>query len=132
MKGVFNHLNNWLHRKESEKFTTDGDGNTAVRSQGEISLAIEVDSGLTQNIAAPLANTEYSFTIPLGTKRFEWKSRKFGEIQWSFQIGESGTTFSTLSPGNLKTEDNLKLVVPIVVYFRSNKANDTIELSSWS
>lgn len=132
MKGIYDHLNSWLRRKEAEKFTTDGDGNTAVRIDGEISLEIEVSTGLTQNISAAVAGTEYTFTIPVGTKRFEWSSRKNSTVKWTFQSGQSGIIFSTLEPGNIKQENNLKLTTPIVIYFQCSKSGDTIELSSWS
>jgi len=36
MNEIWTKLNSWLHRKESEKFTTDGDGNTAINISGTV------------------------------------------------------------------------------------------------
>lgn len=38
MNEILAKINSWIHRKEAEKFTVDGDGNTAVRVIGKVEL----------------------------------------------------------------------------------------------
>lgn len=39
MNEILEMINSWLHRKEAEKFTTDGSGNTAVRTEGSVTVS---------------------------------------------------------------------------------------------
>jgi hypothetical protein len=83
------------------------------------------------NVSMPLAATEYTFTFPSGTKKFSLKTRVTSNLQYTFQSGQSGTTFVTIPPGCNYSEENLSLSTSLSIYFQSNKPSNTLELTLW-
>jgi hypothetical protein len=82
------------------------------------------------NVAAPSANTEYSFTFPANTLHFTLKSRKYGRLQLTYSAGNSGTIFLTAAPGTVYSVSSA-LVGGLTIYFQSTQASDTIEILTW-
>jgi len=85
-----------------------------------------------QNVAMPLANTEYSFAIPVNTKRITFITRKDSILQYSFAAGQSGTIYKTSYPGFEAEFSNLDTSAGHVLYFRSNKPDNTLEIVYWT
>jgi hypothetical protein len=84
------------------------------------------------NVAVTLANTEYSYTFPTGTKNFLLRDRDAdSKLRIAYALGDTGTTYFTNYPGNIYTSDNLATTSGFTIYFRSNKANRVIEILSW-
>lgn len=83
------------------------------------------------NVDIMLANTEYSYTLPVGTTRFEIKLRNMGiPLKICFVSGGSGTTYKNLASGHSHREENIKRG-PNILYFRSATASQVAEIISW-
>jgi len=71
MNEIWTKLNAWLHRKESEKFTTDGDGNTAINIIGTVTQEGLNEGG--QITSVPLTDSDWTLlersatTTPIGS-----------------------------------------------------------------
>jgi len=85
------------------------------------------------NIAMPLSGTEYSLTLPIGTKRFQIRVRSgAAPLQLSYTAGSSGTLFMDMPRGCNYTEENLALTSILPVYFQSSTASITVECTIWT
>lgn len=84
-------------------------------------------------VAVVLANTEYSYTFPTGTKSFMLRDRESdSKLRIAYTaLGTSGNDYFTNYPGNIYPKDNLNTTSGFTIYFRSNKAGRTIEILSW-
>ena len=77
------------------------------------------------------ANTEYSYNIPAGTKRFEIKLRALNALlKLAFVSGESGTNYITISYGASYAENDVK-AGPIILYFQSPSSLQIAEIKTW-
>jgi hypothetical protein len=83
------------------------------------------------NTAITLADTEYSYDIPAGTKRFEIKLRALNALlKLAFISGASGTTYITIPYGGSYVENDVK-AGPITLYFQSPSATQVAEIKTW-
>lgn len=83
------------------------------------------------NVAMTSSNTEYSYSLPAGTIRFEIKLRSLNALlKLSFVSGESGTTYITIPYGSSYREDDVK-GTPISLYFQSPTASQVLEVKTW-
>jgi hypothetical protein len=78
------------------------------------------------NVAIATSNTEVSQILPANTKKFSFRSRSRGRIQLAYSVGESGSNYITIIPGNVYTDQNFYGAQTI--YFQSTKSGDTLEL----
>lgn len=77
------------------------------------------------------ANTEYSKTLPVGTKRFEIKLRALNALlKLAFVSGESGTNYITIPYGASYREEDVRIGSRII-YFQSPTAAMTAEIKVW-
>ena len=84
------------------------------------------------NVAVLLANTEYSYTFPTGTKSFMLRDRDSdSKLRIALTLGDTATNYFTNYPGNIYVKDNTNTTSGFTVYFRSNKANRVMEILSW-
>jgi len=108
---------------------------------GSFEKSVETQSSTADNetiptvvaVAVVLANTEYSYTFPTGTKSFMLRDREAdSKLRIAYTAnGTSGNDYFTNYPGNIYPKDNLNTTSGFTIYFRSNKANRTIEILSW-
>lgn len=111
---------------------SDGTNTLNVNPDGSIDVNVSpLTSPLIVNQLVASANTEYSYSFPANTKKFTLRMRGSGRLQLSFTVGQSGTNFITIYPGNTYEEIGLKLT-GITAYFQSNKAGETVEILSWT
>jgi hypothetical protein len=83
------------------------------------------------NIDITDANTEYSYTLPVGTTRFEMKLRNLGvPLKICFVSGGSGTNYINLPASQSYREDNIKKGSNIL-YFQAATAAQVAEIISW-
>lgn len=83
------------------------------------------------NVPMAAANTEYSYALPAGTKKFYIKLREaLPHIKLAYNAGESGTTYVTVPAGNFWSDDQLTTTA-ITLYFQSNVAGQVAEIVSW-
>jgi hypothetical protein len=83
------------------------------------------------NFSMPLANTEYSHTLPAGTRRFTLKNRTSGLIKLSYSMGQSGVEWYSIEPGTTYGEEDLRLGT-LSFYFQSPTASQIVEILSWA
>ncbi len=80
-----------------------------------------------ENVSMPVANTEYSYDIPTGTRKFSVKLRDLGyELKICFVSGESDETYITLSAGKTYTENEIK--GSGTLYFMTTANNQVAEI----
>ena len=83
------------------------------------------------NTTMTSADTEYNYTLPAGTIRFEIKLRAQNALlKLSFVSGESGTTYITIPYGASYSEIDAK-AGSRVLYFQSPTASQIAEIKSW-
>lgn len=85
-----------------------------------------------QNVSLTLASTEYTITIPSNSVEFSIRTRKDSKLQLAFNSTESGTTFITIWPGETYTETALTSTASLTLYVQSSKANEILEIWSWT
>jgi len=83
------------------------------------------------NVSMTLADTEYSYSIPNGTSRFEIKLRALNALlKLAFESGKSGTEYITIPYGSSYAENDVK-GGPITLYIQSPTAGMTLEIKTW-
>jgi hypothetical protein len=111
----------------------DGTEILQINPDGSINISLTAKSTPTiLTVPAALANTEYSFVIPSGTKEYRFRNRDNSRIQYSFVSGTTNTVYLTVKPGNIEVEKNLQLSSNLTIYFRTPKSNQNLELLLWS
>jgi len=84
-----------------------------------------------KNVDIVDANTEYSYTLPDGTSRFEMKVRNLGiPLKICFVSAGSGITYYNLPASQSYREDNIKRGSNIL-YFQAATASQVLEIMSW-
>ena len=76
-------------------------------------------------------NTESNFTVAAGARYFSFQNRSDGVIKFSNLVGNSGTTYWTLFPGqplNVESKDN---TTSMTFYVQSPKASQVLEIISF-
>ena len=88
-------------------------------------------SALVRNISLPIANTEITITLNASTKMFVLQNRDVGLLKLSYALGQSGTAYFTIWPGNKYSVSNLSGSSAISLYIQSPKGLQTLELEEW-
>lgn len=110
--------------KHVVKVEPDGSVNT-VRTDLRVPLIT--------NIPIATADTETIVPIPAATRAFVIRVRGGNsKAQFSYVSGQSDTEFITMEYGNSYKEENLKLNAILNLYIQTNKANQVVELLTWS
>lgn len=92
----------------------------------------EVSVPTVANVSMPLADTEYSYTLPVNTQVVRLMTRGCAKLQLSYTATESGTTYITIPSGVWYELPKLKAAASVTLYFRApNKSNETLEIESW-
>lgn len=76
-------------------FTPSGSGGAPL----EITT-IDISSYSIVNVSVPLANTEVEIVVPTDAIWIQIYNRTDGLTKLSFNMGDSGTTYSTINPGD--------------------------------
>lgn len=106
---------------------------TSLSLTGAVTVTgITVSAGQIANISAPVAGTEYSFTLAAGVGSFEMNARGNAKVQWSFITGQTNTVFKTLFPGSNYEKSGLNLTTPMTIYFETNKTGEVLEVITYS
>lgn len=82
------------------------------------------------NKAIPVAGAEVSQALPAGTTEFRVRSRSKGTIQLAYAVGDTGTNYITIKPGNVFVDTNS--YTSQTIYFRSTKAGDVLEIIAFT
>lgn len=85
-----------------------------------------------QNISMPLANTEYTISLPDNTKRYQVRVRKHAaEGKIAFISGDTSTNYWTVHRGTVVDSYTMNLPISSVFYMQTNKASQTVEVRAW-
>jgi len=105
-----------------------------VEPGGEVNVVrADLRTPLITNIPIAAADTETTVPIPAGTRSFTVRIRGGNaKAQISYVNGQSGLEFITMEYGNSYKEENLKLNAILNLYIQINKANQVVELLTWS
>ncbi len=83
-----------------------------------------------KNVSMATANTEYSYALPTGTRKFKIKLRNIGyPLKLAIVSSGSGTTYVNIDQGKSHTEDDIR--VPLTLYFQSPANSMVAEIISW-
>ena len=83
------------------------------------------------NTALTLADTEYGYTIPTGTKRIKFKLRALNALlKYCFTSGGSGSTYITVGYGD-NVEINDARIGGQTIYLQSPTALQVVEITTW-
>jgi len=104
---------------------------TAVISGTVITAEVEAQNPFTYNTTMTSASTEYSQALPAGTKKFSMQCRTAFNVQLSFDVGQSGVTYTTIKAGTNYFEDNVDLP-STTAYFQCADANKVFEILAWT
>lgn len=85
------------------------------------------------NINIPTANIEQSFALPTNTRSIMFRLRgNNSNLQFTFQSGQSGTAFFTLTRGAVYKESNLNTAANTTLYFQTTTDGQILELIYWT
>lgn len=85
----------------------------------------------TAKVEALVADTEYSYTFPTGTRRFKLLSTTCADIKIGTAAGNIALDdYWPVDAGNVYEEDFLNLS-GLTLYLTSSKDNDIIRIISW-
>lgn len=89
-----------------------------------------VFTGTVENVSIAVANTEQSHTFPAGSRSIQVKARGGSKLKMSFSPGTSGTTYQTIWPGAVYSQENIG-ATSTTIYFQSPVAGLVVEMTSW-
>jgi hypothetical protein len=124
--------NSTVHALDVAIHNSDG---TPIDSSNPLPIdsGVSATTPITYNVSAPVAGTEYSQVIPVGTKRFMAKIRSGdAKTQFAYVSGQSGTNYTTIRAGVFYEEINLNLTSTITFYFQTNQAGQILEMLVWT
>lgn len=83
------------------------------------------------NISVPLAGTEVSQALPLGTRKFLLRSRnEAARIQLGFGVGDSSTNYIQINRGSNYSSPQIEGDA-VTLYFQTSQPSTTVELLAW-
>lgn len=84
------------------------------------------------NVSCAVAGTEYSYSLPSGTRCFRLYVRNTSRLQLAYVSGDSGTNYITVEPGYIYESPVIPLDSNPTIYFQCYKASQIVEIESWS
>lgn len=106
-------------------YSPSGISNISVTNAG-----FRVKNPAITNTTLTFANTEVAIALPANTSRFSIRARGIAKLQLAYTLGQSGTTFHTILPGNIYQEERIDQA-SLTLYVQSNKASTVVELVTW-
>lgn len=98
---------------------------------GSTRVGSSAGTPLAANVAMAVADTEYSYSLPSGTTKFQVQNREIGLVKLAFTASQSGVTYWTIFPGCQYWEEGVS-AGSVTLYFQSPTAAQTLEIISWS
>ena len=89
----------------------------------------------TANIAMIAADTEYSYTLPTGTRKFSLKLRDEAnafKLNLGKLSGQSGAVYMTVPSNSIYYEDEVNTEVDTTLFFQSTVALQVMEIVVWT
>lgn len=129
-------VNRQITDLEKSKFIASDDPGTdsTVRVSGTLTATTDFGIYATPtiaNVSLTTADTEVSYALPADTKKFIIQNRNLGLLKISYILGESGSTYFTIFPGD-KWEDDYLDGSLTNIYIQSPSATQTVEIRSWA
>ena len=88
-----------------------------------------IDTPVVANHTLAVANTEYTISLPAGTKTFALQNRDEGLIKLKTT---SGGPYFSLFPGQPYYIANIKGTASVTIYAESPKGSQTLEIIAWA
>lgn len=122
-----------LNAPDDNVAISDGTNTLVINPDGSINVNAIIDLDLPGtpgivNIETTNLNTEYSYILPIDTKKFSIQAR-LGRLKLAFNSGDTNITYITINYGCSYVVENIK--TSSTLYFQSNKANDIVEINTW-
>lgn len=125
-----------VHTEDSVRLGDGTNLTTATVVGSKVGLDVNIINVLPNtpkvyNVSVPLANTEVSFALPVGTKSFLIKIKNESSLmKLSFDAGTSGTTYVTVNRGSFYASP---AIAPsgVILYFQTTQAAQTAEVVVW-
>lgn len=92
----------------------------------------QVANPVITSLAMASANTEYSITLPSGTRQFYLKARNDSSIKIAYLTGQTSTNYVIMYPGSTYFRDKIRRSTPLTIYFASSKASELLEVEYWT
>ncbi len=119
---------------------------SALLSQIKSLLAYPPQSSVINNLLLAVANQQYTYTLPIGTRRFAVKCRgdstdsvadvryawATGKVAPSTGVGPGTSDYDVLAAGIELEEGNIVLGAESLIYFASNMPNVMMTIRRWS
>lgn len=103
---------------------------TAINAALIATVAVEsISAYVVDLLLMPLANTEYIYTFPVGTKTFGFRNSTGGVVRLKHVSGGPFFTFDSFVPHFV---NDLKSSAVVTIYVESPKAAQTLEIIYWS
>ena len=110
----------------------DGVDLLAVNTDGSINVNVSpLTNPLIYNVVTVLSGTEYSQALPSSTKEIKIKARGNAKLQITYTLGDSGSNFITIFPGDVYVQTGTNLVGK-TIYFQSTKPGEVVEIITWT
>jgi hypothetical protein len=114
-------------------YDTDNPFPVSATFSGTVNVGLGATTPTIANISVSLANTEYSYILPVGTKQFTVKDRAGdAKTRIAYIPGATTSTFKTVDMGCTYEIKEIASTTGLTVYFQSSKASRTIEIESWA
>lgn len=84
------------------------------------------------NFPLTLSNTEYTIVLPVGTQRFQIKSRGKHILKLSYTLNQSNSVYLSIWPGDAYHEFGIDSSSSLTVYVQSTGTGEIVEIVSWS
>lgn len=111
---------------------TDGVNTLSINSDGSVSSAISTANPFIEVESAVLANTEYTKTLPSNVRELSICARGSPTLRLAFIAGQTAANYITLFPGATYVKLHIVRTTPLILYYRSSKANEQIEFHYWT
>lgn len=104
-------------------FTPSGSGGIPLNVS-----TTEITSYSVVNVSVPTANIEVSIAVPSDVVWLQIYNRTTGLTKLAFAVGESGTNYSTLNPGDAHTYTKTS-GASLTLYVQCPKAGQVLEIT---
>jgi hypothetical protein len=129
LDNIWDYLNIWIRKKLKDSFTTDGDGNTAIRVVGDLEVTSDnpnVEDII--NISLPSSSVEYVVTLPTETRRYTIYCRNDKKLSLAYNSGETDSNYLTIHPGETHDSGRVDYVNNTDIYLKAFNNGVEVEL----
>ena len=106
-------------------------GSIAGALSGSAGVVSTVSTPTIENLAMANKDTEYSYGLPAGTKRFKIQNRENGLLKLAFSPWAGTPDYWTIFPGQQDEELSLSASATVTLYLQSTSDTQIAEIRTW-